>query len=170
MAAMIWSRITSRDRATNFIREGIKPYYTSKPSPGWSPKNYTMEEVGLMYPVKDTLIHIRPTLERSPWLYIVFGLQPALTVIMFVLITIFHSTPVGQGFGVVSILAGVERRSLDALYGAALSGELTKDVTLNITPVPRYDGGALIEYHIGSTSDSDTDMRNGTIKSKIVYS
>jgi hypothetical protein len=86
------------------------------------------------YPATDeSILSITSTLDAN-WLllYVVLCLQPILTLLMFLLALLFHSTPIHQGFGLVAILAGVDRDSLGIVQGAALSGELVKPVTIDI--------------------------------------
>lgn len=56
----------------------------------------------------------------------------ALTAFLFGML--LYSTPIGNSFGIVSILSGVDRSSLDLLKGAGFSGELRDPVKLCISP------------------------------------
>jgi hypothetical protein len=164
-AAMLWSRIAALDTA---------PLANDQPlvDPQWRYStgnygyNFTNEEVGLIYPVNDSVIYIRPTLRKSGMLYAVLSIQPLLLVIMLGLSIMFHSTPLDKGFGLISILAGIDRGSLDTLAGAALSGELREDVKLVISPLQEAEKGS-IEYYVMPSSEGHT--RNGTLVSGIVY-
>ena len=48
-------------------------------------------------------------------------------------LALLYHTPISDGFGLVSVLAGIERDSLDRLQGAALSGSLIKPVSMHIS-------------------------------------
>ncbi|SLM39208.1 hypothetical protein LPUS_09700 [Lasallia pustulata] len=147
MAAMLWSRITAVANLQNF-------------------DNLTYEDVGLVYSVKDTVIYIRPTLQKSGLLYCVLAIQPLLIVIILGLTLMFHSTPLDRGFGLISILSGINRGSLDILGGAALSGELARSVKLVIHPVQDNHKGAL-EYHV--TLPSTVPMHIERLTPKVIY-
>jgi hypothetical protein len=94
---------------------------------------YMMSILDFYYPATDeSILSITSTLDANWLLYVVLCIQPILTVLMFLFAILFHSTPIQKGFGLVAILAGVYRDSLDIVQGAALSGKLTKPVTLDI--------------------------------------
>ncbi|KAI9718457.1 MAG: hypothetical protein M1812_004178 [Candelaria pacifica] len=156
MAAMLWSRITALNIAANETERNVDSKFADR----------TLEEAGLFYPVDDTVIYIRPTLRKSGFLYCVLLLQPLLIVITLGLIMILHSTPLDKGFGLISILAGIDRQSLDIVAGAALSGVLMKDVKLVIQPIQDDQKGA-IDYHVEPSTTTST--RNGELRSNIVY-
>ncbi|KAI9717813.1 MAG: hypothetical protein M1812_004542 [Candelaria pacifica] len=80
----------------------------------------------------ETIVSTRSTLNAHWLLYVVLALQPFLAIVMFLSATLFFSTPIDKGFGIVAILAGIDRESLDLLHGASLSGELRKPVRLDI--------------------------------------
>jgi hypothetical protein len=71
---------------------------------------------------------------------------------------IFYSAPVANGFGLISILSGIDRGSLDILAGTALSGELQEHVKLVINPFQDISKG-LIEYCVTSGSTRATNRR-----------
>lgn len=156
MAAMLWSRITILDGAANFAESHALPKFAS----------LTYEDVGLIYPVNDAVVYIRPTLRKSGLLYCVFAIQPLLIVVILGLTSMFHSTPLDKGFGLISILSGIDRGSLDILGGAALSGELARSVKLVMHPMQDNQKGA-IEYHVALPSTAP--MHNGRLASKIIY-
>ena len=123
------------------------------------------EEAGLVYPVNDTVIYIRPTLQKSKLLYLVFMIQPLLLVIMLLLSVASYSSPVDKGFGLISILSGIDRESLGVLTGAALSGELRGDVKLVIKPVNDKEKCS-IEYYVTRSSAGSTP--NGTVAHSVI--
>ena len=158
VAAMLWSRMTNL--------HGVNLSRTSKP---WKVSNgttFSNEDIGIIYSTNDSVFYTRPTLRKSGLLYGVLAIQPLLTIAALLLTAIFHSTPLDKGFGLVSILSGINRRSLDAFSGAALSGELTKDVKLEICPYQDNRKGT-IEYHV--VPHSSTKVRNGRLVRNTVY-
>lgn len=163
-AAMLWSRIAAFDTAPLAIDQPLvnPQWHHFSGNYGY---NFTNEEVGLIYQVNDSVIYIRPTLQKSALLYTVLAIQPLLLLIMLGLTTLFHSTPIDKGFGLISILSGIDRESLDILAGAALSGELIKDVKLVIHPVQGNQEGS-IEYYVTASS---TPTRNGRMVGNIIY-
>ena len=73
-----------------------------------------------------------------------------------------------KGFGLVSILSGVDRGSLDILSGAALSGKLTKRVRWVIQS--KRDGGkGVIEYHCAELLPTEAHTPNGKVDPKLSY-
>ena len=167
MAAMLWSRITILSNPAILAESNAVP---QSAGPG---ANFTLsssslpyEDKGLIYLVDDVVIYIRPTVRKSGWLYCVFAIQPLVIVIMLVLNLMFHSVPLDKGFGLISILSGIDHGSLDTLTGAALSGELRKRVKLTMVPIQDNQKG-LIEYHVALPSTAP--MHNGRLVRKVVY-
>ncbi|MCJ1228292.1 hypothetical protein MMC12_004953 [Toensbergia leucococca] len=156
MAAMLWSRITVIDSVANLANSNSAQRFAG----------LTYEDAGLIYPVNDTVVHTRPTLQKSGWLYCVFAIQPLMVVIILGLTWMFHSTPLDKDFGLISILSGVDRGSLDILAGAALSGELVRNVKLVIHPTQENQKGT-IEYYVALPSTAP--MRNGRLTSQTIY-
>lgn len=164
MAAMLWSRITVLNSAQNLV--DADPLPLRKTAMYKDADQFTFEDIGLLYPVNDHVVYIRPTLRTSFWLYTVLALQPLLTFVMLGLITVFFSTPLDKGFGLISILSGIDTRSLDRLTGASLSGQLAENVKLVIGSVQDDQKGA-VEYHVEVLSP--TAPRNGRLARNIVY-
>ena len=158
MAAMLWSRITDMDGAAN---DG-DPHVASGTFAG-----VTYEDAGLIYRVNDTVAYIRPTLRKSSLLYAVLMLQPLLMFVILGLMLTFYSVPLDKGFGLISILSGVERGSLDILAGAALSGELKRAVRLVMRPVQDRKKDT-VEYRFAIAPQTD-HLRNGKLDSRVVY-
>ena len=158
MAAMLWSRITALNGAGN---DG-DPQVASGIFSG-----VTYEDAGLIYPVNDTVAYIRPTLRKSSLLYAVLILQPLLIFVILGLKLTMRSMPLDKGFGLISILSGVERRSLDTLAGAALSGELQKAVRLVMRPVQDREKGR-VEYRVAIGPQTGL-LRNRELVSRVIY-
>ncbi|KAF5516318.1 hypothetical protein CGCS363_v000908 [Colletotrichum siamense] len=151
VATMLWSASVSK-QATSFDPETF-----NKSSEGWLSSNGTipLEEAGIVYPVDEDdrtiIIYNRPTLRKSPWLYLVLVIQPFLLLIFLIMIAVFYTVPLDKGFGLISILSGIERLDLDSLRGASLSGELKRPVKLSMSPT-QADGKDSIKYQIDPSS------------------
>jgi hypothetical protein len=127
--------------------------------------------LALLTPATDeSILSIKSTLDANWLLYVVLCIQPILTLLMFLLTLLFHSTPVQKGFGLVAILAGVDRDSLDIVQGAALTGELVKPVTMDIvvrktenedTKNQFEPGVEYIQYILGIKSRKTTTLEKG---------
>lgn len=114
----------------------------------------------------------RPVL-RADWsLYALLAIQPSLTALAFVAVCALHETPISRGFGLISVLAGVERGGLDVLAGATFSGETKRSVTMEIRVVEDDDDeeedededgdGDGEEHNIGPASPTTTAMATKT--------
>lgn len=139
---------------------------------GWGCCNITLGDNGLLYNVPDEIATvIRPTLQRSWLLYLVFATQPMLMALLIVGAALLHSVPISHGFGMISILAGMNRNSdqLQTFRGASLSGELREDVRLGFVPVHASGGdpNCFVECQIGRSSDQ---LPIGRIQRRIKYS
>ena len=111
------------------------------------------------------------TLRRDRWaLYLVLAIQPILLLAFFLGRASLYSTPVSSKFGLVALLAGVSRDSLDVLRGAAFSGELTRPVRVRISTFdrdgddegPNNNGAAGVDYELDSQGKHD-DVREGSL-------
>ncbi|KAF4630207.1 hypothetical protein G7Y89_g7940 [Cudoniella acicularis] len=160
VAAMLWSRISVLE-LTN-----ADSFNTSLPKQDHP--NLPYEDFGVKYLVNDTVLYTRPTLRKSALLYFVFAIQPLLIIIVLGFILVFYSTPLDKDFGLVSILSGINRESLEVLGGAALSGTLVESVKLQINPFQdRNNQKGMIEYYI--VPPTTTASKNGKLISKTVY-
>jgi len=79
-------------------------------------------------PDQITTYKIVVTVERSFWLIFILAIHLVLTAIAVLIKALLYTTPIGDGFGLVSLLSGIKQESLDVLRGAALSGELREPV------------------------------------------
>lgn len=87
----------------------------------------------IYYQVDDHLTWERPTMNTSWALYFVFAIQPVLTILIFLADIFLRRTPIGRGFGLISLLAGIRVDSLRLLEGASFSGKLKKPLAVKIT-------------------------------------
>lgn len=165
VAAMMWSRIAAVSTSFGLLNEGsghIAPSDIARVHYG----DTTISDAGLFYKLEDEVIWARPTLRKEPWLYFVLAIQPALTLLVFGLTLMFHSTPIDEGFGLISILSGMSRSSLDVLRGSSLSGKLTQDVKLIMEPKHQESRG-FIEYNIRPANERGA--HNGKLQKKVIY-
>ena len=166
VAAMLWSRITVKYGAANLAETHDAPIWTSS-----NHANLTLGDVGLMYPLNDKVEYTRPTLRKSGSLYFIFAIQPLLVFVSLALIAcILNSTPLDKDFGLISILSGIDRGSLDVINGASLSGQLMMKVKLVMRPM-RNNQGDTIRYRVMPSSSSTTTptVRNGRLAPKTIY-
>lgn len=123
--------------------------------PMWKFWNVTGGMFYEKYSSDETLKFEVAALKDSWGLYLVLIVQPALTIIAFCMAVFMFSTPISRTFGLVSIMAGADRKSLDLLSGATFSGELRRKVGLKIRVLPSTseDDGTeqvgKIEYQVG---------------------
>ncbi|KAK1701345.1 hypothetical protein BDP55DRAFT_18036 [Colletotrichum godetiae] len=167
VATMLWSRIAVLQNA----RIPSLDHFNMS-SKGWIWENGTEvshREVEVIYSVDQadqSIFYKRPTLQKSPWLYLVLAIQPLLIVIILGLTVMLHSEPLGRGFGLVSILSGIDRQSLNSLAGASLSGELSQPVKLTMSPVQNGDTNT-IQYRTATSSKGL--KRNGKLSRNVLY-
>ncbi|KAL8735907.1 MAG: hypothetical protein Q9181_002614 [Wetmoreana brouardii] len=115
VVSMLWARLISRNSYQNVKKadqnatHAARTYY-SKPA----------------RVVQKTYTSI--TLKRSNWLLFVLAIHPILTMLAVSVKGFLYSVPVGDDFGLVSLLSGVKKDCLDLLHGASLSGKLRDDV------------------------------------------
>jgi hypothetical protein len=131
---------------------------------------------GMSYaPIDENIRSVRHTLHAGGLLYLVLAVQPALTAVGFMLTVWLYKVPIGEGFGIVSILSGLEPASLGLIQGAGLSGKLRAPVRLDVTSQRMYPGGtgqcragsddfgSRIRYYLGSKAEAreKTSLRRG---------
>lgn len=147
IATMLWSRVVAIDIIGKLPLRASSRYDTN--SEAWTTKSgrrLNYEDMKLLYhvdPSDQAILYIRPTLQKSPLLYFILAFQPLLTVAIFGAILAMHSVPLDKGFGLVSILSGIDHRTLGILAGASLSGELTHRVELIISATDNGGFGKL---------------------------
>ena len=162
LAAMMWSRIVVMHGAGN-----IGETHDTSAWEGGINNNLTLGDAGLIYPIDDVVQYTRPTLKKSSLLYCALGLQPMLILICLALMgSVLYSTPVDKGFGLMSILSGIDRRSLDVVSGASLSGELREHVRLVIRPTSYHQGN---KVRCLAVPYSSAGLRNKRLSRKTTY-
>lgn len=173
VAAMAWSRITALDLQPwlGWPDTAIANLMTDATRRIENGTLLTYQELGIAYPpVEETVLYLRPALQKRNLLYLVFVVQPVLVVVVLAVRIMLHRTPVDTGFGLVAILSGIVHQSCDGLLtGATLSGELQEPVKLVICPLPRHASSeqeGVLEYHL--TTKPDT-TGNGKLVPKVKY-
>ncbi|KAL8837030.1 MAG: hypothetical protein Q9170_002684 [Blastenia crenularia] len=142
VAAMVWSRIISL----------YSPLSEKDDDVPVEIKRLTLKDAGLIHPVNDTAKHIHPTLRKPGLLYFLLTIQPLLN----------------KDFGLISILSGVDRDSLNILAGAALSGQLKKNVKLVMRPFQDDKKGG-VEYLITLPSSTELPTQHQALEPGIIY-
>ena len=171
VAGIFWSRVVALLGAAKMYNSSstLGPY-VDKQEAVYQGESLTWRQVGMLYPVDDTVTYIRPTLRKSIWLYVVLTIQPVLTILMVLVATLLHSTPIGQDFGLISVLSGIDPSCLDVMTGAGLSGNLSKDITLAIQPtVSGSDGGAKQKLSYRLSPSLRKTKGNGRVERRAVY-
>lgn len=151
VAAMVWSRLVTLNSPSpsNFSSAGFDMSQYA-----WTSANGTQlafQDVRTVYPIDasaQSILYIRPTLQKSLLFYFVLAIQPLLVLLIIGMCVLFYSSPMCRGFGLVSILSGMEIQSLNYLAGASLSGELIKPVKLVISPVTQVGENGVIKYRL----------------------
>ncbi|KAH8659932.1 hypothetical protein BX600DRAFT_383808 [Xylariales sp. PMI_506] len=139
-ALPILSQWLSRYTPTNSQSQSlwtIPSLTTSVVSMFWSRVIYlnpTNNEYPEIYypPINETIWSTKPALQADWGLYLTLSIHPMLCAIMLLSICICYETPIGKGFGLISVLAGIRKEDLDQLLGAGLSGTLAEEVPMKI--------------------------------------
>ena len=142
---MTWTRIIGLNKCETCDLTQFQVY-------GTAVYNISAVDAGLLYPVDDEVIHFRLTLRKSSALYAVFAVQPVLIIVVLALTTSLYSTPLSNGFRLISILAEVDRNSLDVLGGASFSAHLDRIVRLGVHTDNRNGNGRSVRYQIDGGS------------------
>ena len=124
----------------------------------------------LNYPAFTSMTKKFQTLQRHRWsLYLVLAVQPILLLASLLGRMLLYSTPGLNKFGLVSLLAGVSRDSLDLLRGAAFSGKLRRPVRIRILKVDRDDEGPHGHREASIDYELDTQGKHDSIQEGIVH-
>lgn len=109
------------------------------------------------------------TLKPALGLCCVLAIQPALTLAAYLTALFLYRVPISRTFGMVSLLGGADRGTLDLLEGAEFSGQLTKNVgvKIEVADAPSTDPQGRdvyrVRYTIGSSGTS------GSIRRRRIY-
>ena len=148
VAAMLWARITSENGPERPRVSGYELRYTSY-----------LKDAGDIKLVKQIV-----TLQRSPWLIVVLAIHPLLTVLAVLAKATLYTTPIGNGFGIISLLAGVTEEGHEVLRGAALSGTLSQKVRVGFM-TRKVEGLEYERLHL----DLGSQVRSDRLDPKIMY-
>ncbi|KAJ5168170.1 uncharacterized protein N7482_003764 [Penicillium canariense] len=129
VASMFWARIIYMNPTNNVYPEMYYP------------------------PTEEIIRSTRLTLQANWGLYLTLSIHPILCTMMLLSICFCYQTPVGTGFGLISVLASIRRDSLDQLRGAGLSGTLTKTVPMKIV-VQDSRSHPRIRYSLGDSLET----------------
>ena len=94
------------------------------------------------------------SLKRSNLLLFVLLVNPTLAVLANVAKVFLRSTPIGDGFGLISLLSGVNEESLQILRGAALSGTLVRDAKVRFEVIDETKEAGRIKVLLDTTGNS----------------
>lgn len=166
-ATAFWSRVALQRGYVGVQPAGpiynywIQPNSTMQKQPG---QNWFYNET---YSVNHQLLQFVPTLEPAASLYMVIAFQPFLTVVAFIAAVMMFKTPIGRGFGMVAVLAGIDKDSLTQLSGAGFSGQVSRSIGMRIR-VKRQDfqdqnSEHRVEYVLGQKGNT------GSMKLGIKY-
>ncbi|CAK1356877.1 uncharacterized protein RHO25_008953 [Cercospora beticola] len=115
--------------------------------PGWDTNwDGIYANTGLKYTARPKIVSSKLTLQRSYLILLLFAVQPTMTLAMIAGSMMPRKVPVGKGFGIIAVLAGVRPESLGILKGAGFSGEVTEPIQLNIHIVEDESRSAKIVY------------------------
>jgi len=103
-------------------------------------------------------------LQASGLVYLIYTIQPLLVGIILVLTLTLHSSSLDKCFGLLSVLPGVHRQSLDILARATQFGTLVQAVKLGTYTVQRGLHN-MIEYRV-LASPTDPEPR-GVLKTNL---
>lgn len=99
-------------------------------------------------------VHSVVTLKRDRLLMLVLLVHPILTVVATVWKVTLWKTPIGDDFGLISLLAGIAETKAGPLYGASLSGTVKRRVRVGFHIVRGLGQGARQHEHIVAHFDS----------------
>lgn len=159
IASAVWAQIASDHGPTDWELD------TPDDEISWEASAYPY----VKYSAPVSIIRHTQTLHHSRWpLYLVLGIQPVLLLAFFCARVVLYATPVSNGFGLISLLAGVSREGLETLRGAGFSGELKRPVRIRIAAVSEDQSAddrdmAEVVYEVDATG------RHGRVERGRVY-
>ena len=163
LASMVWSRVTAADGPEVWgPNDAIGAYPARECAPnGWPELRYDASVIE-----QTTAMTIRPG-----WgIIIVLALYPTILIgSLLWRVAIWPLSPVGQGFGLVSLMASVDKRYLQLLEGAGLSGQLQKPIFVGLSPGKVEAGSDTTETERIISSLGIEEVRSGLLKRKTMY-
>ena len=122
-ASMYWSRVTSFN---------VKTLWGDSTTTDGAPSTGRSLPADLGYQVSDIVVSSRRTMNPSLLLYVVLAVFPALTALLFICGLVLRNLPIDSGFGMIALLAGVRKETLQILKGASTSGKLKNPIRVSI--------------------------------------
>lgn len=105
------------------------------------------------------------TLKHSAVLLVILSVHPLLTILAMVGRRWLYSVPIGEGFGIISLLGGIRPDDLHLLKGSTLSGKLAASVKLHFQVDDSYMPGktGTIQVRLGEADKS------GKVRKRVKY-
>ena len=186
LAEFDW-RYRPDDRDKLFYKERIKSDSTFLASAVWSRMTAMTPETGidisvhpgcppvglptLSYDTSVIVETIAVTIKPDWRILVVFALYPfILSATMIFRLISWPLSPIGEGFGLISLLASVDCNSLSLLAGAGLSGRLKRAVFVGLIISGRNDGIDTTRAGKITSVFETNELRTGRLKRKTKYS
>lgn len=163
VAAMVWSRLMTLNlpSPSNFCSAGFdKSQYAWTSAKG---TQLAFQDVRTVYPVDasaQSIFSIDSFIPRSSH-------SASVGLVNYWHVCLVYSSPISRGFGLVSILSGMEIQSLNYLAGASLSGKLIKPVKLVISPVTQAGASGVIKYRL--TQGFERGVKKKKLQRNVTY-
>ena len=122
-ASMYWSRVTAFN---------VKTLWGDSTTTYGAPSTGRSLPADLGYHVSDIVVSSRRTMNSSLLLYVVLAVFPVLTALLFTCGLLLRNLPIDSGFGMIALLAGVRKETLQILKGASTSGKLKNPIRVSI--------------------------------------
>lgn len=87
----------------------------------------------LVYRQQDSIVSTRTTMRRSWVVYLILIIQPFICTVSILYAPYIGTAPIGKGFNLIAVLAGLDHSTAKTVHGASFSGELRKPLRLRIT-------------------------------------
>ncbi|THV89732.1 hypothetical protein D6D27_06289 [Aureobasidium pullulans] len=140
VANMYWSRLAAMEGPGSPHWTGNNSFAKRK-----APRPNDNITDGLLYGRSASVESSRPTLQKATILYIVFVVQPFITLVAIIADLFMWDVPIGSGFNMVTVLAGADEKR-DLLAGAGYSGELRRPLYMEIVTEEQTAGAARLIY------------------------
>ncbi|KAL8856061.1 MAG: hypothetical protein Q9178_007317 [Gyalolechia marmorata] len=158
LASMVWSRLAAL--------AGIVVNQET-PNPGCDLNEGPILPYKTNVTIKTVTVAIKPG-----WtIILVLALYPTILLTSLVLrVIVWPRSPIAEGFGLISLLASVEKGSLALLGGAGLSGKVDRPIFVGFSVVTRNDDTDVTRRSNIITFFSTKVMRSERLKKGIKYS
>ena len=158
LASMVWSRLTAVDGPETWPPNSSAGVYGGQGYPELRYEIDAKKEV--------TATTMKPNFVTA----LVLAINPVLLLAsLLIRIIVWPRSPVGEGFGVVSLLASVEQRDLPLLKGAGFSGKLQKPVFVRFLAGREADGSETGETARLTTVLSTSNLRGERLNKGVPY-